>query len=469
MTKRQYRISTQANWQSMFGMAIIAFQNTSGSGRKLTFRSFEIGVNSIAGAAVTVASASLWQCGSASGEDMSERDVRFDSATSLPSGVVVRRGGGGDVYTTRLNKFSAVRSGAAAGTQNTLNNQRSWGRLGGLYRSQRSRGGSAVEPITVVSGQAIVLMPDVVQASMPVRVHAVVSVNSKTVVWEYVTATVPGVSMFSLENTGAATVKLLSLGFQEVGTTDTPYLRLVPIGQVKGEDINDTSRQIQAKVSKMDSAYPSLTALTVYTDVGIVPFGVPEQYLTDTTSGTPRGFNYLHTKDFNGPTLRTFFPELEMNKPGGVNEDMLGHGYAMRNQDIGVRSSGIAINPGEGLAIVASAETAVGVQAAFSGWPSLTFSAQIDDEPQSSPYLNLTGLVSGSDIVVLVAGTTTMLQQIDAYGSTAWAWNYDPDVVSAVDIGVLKNGYVPLYVRNLPLTVAGASIPISQFADRNFS
>lgn len=468
MTRRQYRIRTEATWQTGFGMAILAFQNTSGSGRKLTFRSLEVGVNSITNAFAPSANAVLWQCGTASGENMNDRAIRFDSAVALAAGVVVRRGGGGDSYTTRLSRVAAVRSGAAAGTQNTLSTQRSWGRFGGAYRSQRRAPGTVVEPITVVPGQAIVLMPEVVLQSAPFRVHAVVSVNGKTVVWEYVTATAPGVSMFSLENTGAATVKLLSLGFQEVGTTDTPYLRLVPVGQIKGEDINDTSRQIQAKVSKMNSADADLTSLTVHTDVGIVPFGVPEQYLTDTTAGSPRGFNYLHTKDFNGPTLRTLFPEMAAFRANGTSEDMLGHNYGMRNADIGVLRSGISINPGEGLAIVASAETAVAVQTAFSGWPSLTFSAQIDDEPQSSPYLNLTGLVSGSDIVVLVAGTGTILQQIDAYSGTAWAWNYDPDVVAAVDICIYRNGYVPLSIRNLTLTVAGASIPIAQSADRNF-
>jgi hypothetical protein len=469
MTKRQYRISTEATWQSMFGQAIIAFQNTSGSGRKLTLRSLEIGINSIAGSSAPSATANLWRCTLAFGENMNYKALRMDSATALPAGVVVRRGGGSNAYSAMISKFSTLRSGAGAGTQNTLNNATSWGRFGGLYRSQRRVSAPVMEPITVAAGESVVMMPNVVQASMPLRVHAIASVNGRTVTWEYVTATVPGISLFSLENTGVATVKLLSLGIQEVGTTDTPYLRLVPIGQIKGEDVNDASRQIQAQVTPMDSSYPAMTALTIYTDVGIVPSGVPESYMTDTTAGTPRGFNYLHTKDFNGPTLRSFFPELEMNKPGGASEDMLGHGYAMRNLDIGVLRSGICINPGEGLAIVASAETAVNVQAAYSGWPSLTFSAQIDDEPQASPYLNLTGLQPGSDIVVLIAGTNTHLQQIDAYSSAAWAWNYDPDTVTSVDICIYKNGYVPLAIRALPLTVLGASIPISQVADRNFT
>lgn len=468
MTRRQYRLTTEANWQSMFGMAILAFVNTSGSGRKLTFRTLEVSVNSIAGSTAPTANADLWKCATASGESLNARATRYDSTTTMPAGVVVRRGGGGNAYTYRLRTVVAVRSGAGAGTQNKLNNQRSWGRMGGIYRSPIRGGASAVEPITVNSGEAVVLMPNVVQASVPLRVHAVATINGKTVVWEYVTATLPGASIFSLENTGAATVKLLSLGLQEVGTTDTPYLRLVPIGQIKGEDINDTSRQIQSQVMPMNSSYPALSALTVYTDVGMVPFGVPENYMTDTTAGTPRGFNYLHTKDFNGPCHRVFFPEMERNKPGGANEDMLGFGYAMRNNDIGLAKAGICINPGEGLAIVASAETAVGVQAAFSGWPSLTFAAQIDDEPVSSPYLNLTGLPTGSDIVVLQAGTSTVLQQIDAYSSTAWAWNYDPDSVSNVDVCIYKPGYVPFAVRNLALTVAGASIPVSLSADRNY-
>jgi len=468
MTRRQYLLSTEANWQSMFGMAILAFVNTSGSGRKLIFRTLEIAITSIAGAAVAMSNANLFKCSTASGENLNYKATHFDSTTTLPSGVVVRRGGGGDTYTSRIRTVVTVRSGGAAGTQNTLNTQRSWGRMGGLYRSPIRGGSSNVEPITINPGEALVLMPNVVQASVPVRVHAVASIDGKTVVWEYVTATVPGLSLFSIESTGTAVVKLLSLGIQEVGTTDTPYLRLVPIGQIKGEDIADTSRKISTQVLPMDSSYPSLSALTVYTDVGIVPSMVPENYMADSTTGSPKGFNYLHTKDFNGPCYKVFFPELVGNKPGGSAEDMLGHGYAMRNRDIGIAKSGICINPGEGIAIVASAETAVGVQAAFSGWPSLKFTVQIDDEPVSSPYLSLTGLPTGCDIVILVAGTGTILQQIDAYSSTAWEWNYDPDVVSSVDICIFKPGYIPYAVRGLSLTTSGASLPISLTIDRNY-
>lgn len=473
--RRQYRLSTEANWQSMFGQALLAIVNTSGSGRKLTLRSLELSVQSVAGATVPMANATLWQCASASGENMNPRAVRHDSSVALPSTVVVRRGGGGDAYTAHLRRVVAVRSGAAAGTQNTLNNQRSWGRIGGknarggLIRSAMGASVGTVEPITVPQNTAIVLMSDTVQASVPLRVHAQVNIDGKTVTWEYVTATRPGLSLFSLENTGTSVVKLLALGIQEVGTTDTPYLRLVPVGQVYGTDISDSSRQIQAQLTPMDSTYPALSALTVFTDVGFVPYGVPEKYMTDTTAGSPRGFNYLHTKDFNGPVLRIAFPEMEIKKPGGAAEDMLGHGYGHHNADIGVRKSGITINPGEGLAIVASAETAVGVQAAFSGWPSLHFAAQIDDEPAVVPTIAATGMVQGSRYRVerVSDGSEVISGVADVTG--AFSFLYTPeDTPLMLRLRVRKGTAAPYYKPyevQFYMTSTGASIPVSQLSD----
>lgn len=465
MARRQYRLSTEGQWQSMFGMAILAFVNTSGSGRKLTFRSMEVAVKSVAGAAAPSASVELLVTTGASGEDMSECATRYDSSIAMPAGIVVRRGGGPLSAGSRVRSFSISRAGGAAGTQNKLNNQKGLNKLSRLVCKSRR---DTTEAIVVNPDQALVLMPKVVNANSPFLITAEVAVNNHTVVWSYVTAVTPGLSMFSLENTGAATCKLLNLSVQETGTTDTPYLRVVPVGQIKGEDFFDTSRQIQSQILPMNSTYPTLSALTVYNNVGIVPAGVPENYMSEGTAGSPKGFNYLHTKDFNGPCFKVFFPEMEANKPGGAAEDMLGHHIGHLNSDIGFLKAGICINPGEGIAIVASAETAVGVQASFSGWPSLMFAAQIDDEPAASPFLTLTGLSAGSDIVVLQAGTSTIYQQIDAYSSSSWSWNYDPDAITTVDIGILKNGYRPLYIRNLSLTVAGASIPIAQSVDLNF-
>lgn len=85
----------------------------------------------------------------------------------------------------------------------------------------------------------------------------------------------------------------------------------------------------------------------------------------------------------------------------------------------------------------------------------------------SGATLTLTGLVSGSDIVILDAGTTTERVNVDAHGSTSYGFNYT--ATGNVDIGVFKAGYVPFYVRGYTLTTSDASLPIAQTADRSYS
>ena len=80
--------------------------------------------------------------------------------------------------------------------------------------------------------------------------------------------------------------------------------------------------------------------------------------------------------------------------------------------------------------------------------------------------LTLTGLQPGSDIVILQAGTETELANVDANGSTTYAFDYD--TTTTVDIGVFKVGFVPFYVRGYTLASADATLPIAQVADRNY-
>lgn len=457
----------------MFGQAIIAITNVSGSGRKLTLRSLEIGINAVRGTSNPIASVStakLITCTDCYGENMVKYSSVLDSSVGIPSTVVVRRMGGGNNYSSAtLRRISITRSSSTFGTQSLLQAKKSWGKFGREYKSQ-IRGGTDVEPIVVPQDTALILQADSVNETAPLRVHATVSIDGKTAIWEYVTAPMPGMSLFSLENNGTSVVKLLALGLQDVGTTDTPYLRLVPIGQIKTEDFIDTNKQIQdTNLMPMDSTYPSISSVCkIYTDVGFLPLGVPEVYMTDTTAGSPKGYNYLHTKDFNGPSFRLFFPELEIYKPNSTAEDMKGYGHGHLNCDIGVLKSGIVINPGEGIAIVASAETAAGSSTAYSGWQSLHFAAQIDEEPQFSPTLTLLGLQPGSDVVVLYPGTSTVIDSADSIGGTTYSLGYDPDLYTVVDICIYKAGYGPATFRSLNLGIAGVTVPVTQVADRNY-
>lgn len=476
--KRQYRVSTDSNGTSNFGYAYMAIVNPSGSGRKMTLRSLEVALHSVMNTApgAGVAPATLVRCaGPLSGDDMIKAAVANDSSVAIPATCVVRRNSMTAGATSVLNRIDAGRRGGAVGNQNRLLfgsvmalGKRGRRPLSGLGNA--AVGGYASEPITLLQNEAVALVtdPTVLTATNPMLVGVVASVNGKTVTWTFAANTYPGQALFAIENTATDPVKLLAWSVTDLGTTDTPTLRVVPIGQMYAGDVNDTSKQ-NVGVMAMDSGYPAFPG-KVYTDIGFIPQGVPEVEISPASTGTPAGMNYLHTRDFWGPMYRNMLVEAcHMKGVGSAIPDAFGMSYGHHGQDLLVRRSGITLNQGEGIAIVNSAETAVGVQAAYGAWQPMTFAAQIDVEPASSPYLNLTGLVPGSDIVLLAPGSSTLLQQIDAYSGASWAWNYDPDQVTAADVCIYKPGYVPFAVRNLALGIDGASVPVQQLADRNYS
>ena len=81
-----------------------------------------------------------------------------------------------------------------------------------------------------------------------------------------------------------------------------------------------------------------------------------------------------------------------------------------------------------------------------------------------SNTVTFTGLPAGTDMVVLTAGTTTVLYSIDA----ASTFSYTYSGAQTVDIGFIQTGYVPFYIRNLSLSTTDSSIPVAMTADRNF-
>lgn len=85
----------------------------------------------------------------------------------------------------------------------------------------------------------------------------------------------------------------------------------------------------------------------------------------------------------------------------------------------------------------------------------------------SGATVTFTGLPTGTDIVILTAGTSTILQQVDQNAGTTFSWGYQG--TPTVDVGFLKPGFVPLYIRNLALGTTDSSIPVSLTADRNYA
>jgi len=87
--------------------------------------------------------------------------------------------------------------------------------------------------------------------------------------------------------------------------------------------------------------------------------------------------------------------------------------------------------------------------------------------PLDTITLTLTGLVSGSDVVVRAAGTGTILASVDSNAGTTWGYVYETPV--AIDVDVIKPGYVPKpLLRNYTPSAQDSSLPVSQLLDRNY-
>lgn len=87
--------------------------------------------------------------------------------------------------------------------------------------------------------------------------------------------------------------------------------------------------------------------------------------------------------------------------------------------------------------------------------------------PLSINTVTFTGLPTGCDVVVLTAGTSIILAQADAHPLTSYGFVYEG--TPTIDIGFIKPGYVPFYIRNLSLGSADTSIPVALTIDRNYS
>lgn len=84
--------------------------------------------------------------------------------------------------------------------------------------------------------------------------------------------------------------------------------------------------------------------------------------------------------------------------------------------------------------------------------------------------LSVTNIISGSDVVILSAGTSTVLDSNDGGTNpvTSFDYSYTYAAGTFVDIAVYKAGYVPYIVRNYLLPANGGSVQVAQVADRNY-
>lgn len=98
---------------------------------------------------------------------------------------------------------------------------------------------------------------------------------------------------------------------------------------------------------------------------------------------------------------------------------------------------------------------------------SSTDAARAAQYPLDAIELTITGLVSGSDIVILNAGTETERVNVDANAGTSYVYSFSTG--GNVDICVYKAGYVPFAIRNYALPTSASTVPVAQLADRNYT
>ena len=86
--------------------------------------------------------------------------------------------------------------------------------------------------------------------------------------------------------------------------------------------------------------------------------------------------------------------------------------------------------------------------------------------PLNTITLTLTGLVAGSDVTILAAGTETVLASKEENAGTTYAYVYETPVT--VDVAVYQPGYITFFIRGYPLASSNASLPCAQVADVSY-
>ena len=469
MARQQYRICGELTWQSNSGNALLAIVNKNGSGKKLTLRSLEVvpvsttTATTYAGAAATFLT--LARATVDGGEEITP--VPLDTnGTSWPS-------------TARILKRATVSSPTSIGRIAVLKqlNQASLSWMG-RFRPARwfgalAKSGAPVgdpEKITVRPGESVALYASTLNNSVPLRVTVTIvrEIDSKAVVTACYFTGLRGAdeAVFAFVNdAGSGKIyTILDIAIEEVGTFDSPYLQLVPVGGIiEAEACSPVS------VIKMDTTYedPS-TYVDIRSDAPMLPYGVPENAFADSSAGSPKGFNYLKTKDFLGPTIRAFFPELNTIRSGAKPDVVTGPSH--RQNDMLVVGAGLVLNEGEGIAVASAAETAAGATAAVgvSGWSCLDFAVTFDLEPAQIPTIAISGMVVGSRWrIERVSDNSEVASGVTVDGTASFVYDTE-DTPLDLRLRVRKASGAPYYKPyevTFNLTSAGVSIPVSQTLD----
>jgi len=83
--------------------------------------------------------------------------------------------------------------------------------------------------------------------------------------------------------------------------------------------------------------------------------------------------------------------------------------------------------------------------------------------------LTLSGLISGSDVVIKTSDTNTALVNVDQNSGSTYGYIYTYAASTYVDISIMKAGYMPLTIYDFLLADSNATLPIAQVIDRAYT
>ena len=471
MARNQYRLSGIFDWQSNSGVALATIVNKAGSGKKITIRSVELQNLTAILAQNTILDLGRPTTG-VSGTEVSL--TPSDTDATWPSTVrVFSQGYINGAPTVPIRRVHAIKQASGAASIIWLARQVSTERMG-VFGKGRSTVSSDVQRIIVREGETLALYKsNATGRSQPVYVTATITIDGTPKrTWSgcwFAQVEGDNSHVFAIQNDAGSgeVVTVTSLSFHEAGTLDSPYFQAVPVGALVLD--NPLTSQAVTAVPVDSTAPAASTFVDCYQNVALYPQGLPENAFSEASTGTPKGFNYLKSKDFNGPAWRAAFPEMAAHQVT-LND---GLGLAMnnhRNADLGFRRAGVVLRENEGLALVSAAETAITTTAVgVSGTSTWHVNIIFDIEPSFEPTLTISGLQNPSEVRIFDAGTTTEIAGEENITDGSFSWVFDPTIYPQVDIAVLSLGYQNIRYTNFALALADTNIPVQQIVDRQYA
>ena len=363
-------------------------------------------------------------------------------------------------------------------------NQNFYGSTGSCW----ARGNSSnQQDIYVRAGEKLAVFADFINHSLPVFVEATVIVegtpNYTYQVSYYTYLDSEYETVLSIDNNAGSgkVLRLIKLSVSEVGTVDTPYFQLVPIGSVEPSSFDDTDKRLTVFPNNSADGALSSSIGMLFTNVPVLPYGIPTSYIAEgaPAAATPRGFNYLNSKDFIGPAYMTYFPEAAAFKDNnqyytagapGTFGTHVSHEYSRIK---GFGGAPIVLREGETLGLVSGAETATGTVAiGISGFGAYEFSLTFTVEDAVTPTVEFTGLQAGSEIRAYVGTDPATSTEIPGSGteSSGTTHSFTHDYAGSNGyVMIFSNNYLPIKLDFTPFLAAVVSIPIQQTFDRNYS